>query len=179
MFLSVQNSLAILVDREFPHLIIPLKQDSPTHPYGTQYSGDIEVKAGSHQVYTEISFDIPSNSARSCNLAFTIATGNPGAPWTLSGDDSGPKIFNISYISPAMNQSRDAWDQDTRPAVQDWVATVQVDYDGSVTINGGRVSCAKGQVAQFLMYPGSTRDFSLTWYEEADPINGIIYEMYT
>ncbi|OCK78304.1 hypothetical protein K432DRAFT_383962 [Lepidopterella palustris CBS 459.81] len=173
---GVRTSLAGLIDREFPHLIIPLHQDNPMYPYGTQYYGNIQIQDGAHQIWTEISFDVPPNVASSCNLAFAFP---PGAPWTLSGDESlGPLTFDVWYISPAMNQSRDAWNQNTRPAVQSWVANVQVGYDGFVQIIGGSVSCAKGQVAQFLLSPGSERSFGLSWFEEANPINGITYEMW-
>ncbi|KAF2501102.1 hypothetical protein BU16DRAFT_555605 [Lophium mytilinum] len=173
--LWAQPSIADLVSREFPHLIIPLKQDYPTTPFGTQYSGEITVVNGAHQVWTEISFDVPSNSARSCHLAVTIATGSQGAPWTLTGNNPS---FNIFEISTAMDQFRDAWNQNTRPAVHGWVATFDVHYDGTVTMTGGDVVCNKGGLAQYLIEPNGGQNVGFTWFEEADPVHGITYEMY-
>ncbi|KAF2178648.1 hypothetical protein K469DRAFT_642669 [Zopfia rhizophila CBS 207.26] len=167
---------ATLVDRQFPHLIVPVKQDEPDRAFNTQYSGEIAVKAGAHQVYTEISFDVPTNAAQTCNLAFTIAPAN--GPWTLSGDPAaGPLVFNISSLPNAsINKDKDTWN--SRPKSQEWVASVEVAYNGNVKLTGGSVVCAKGSAQQFVMYPGSARDFGLTWFELTQPLHGVTYEMY-
>lgn len=75
-----------------------------------------------------------------------------------------------------MNKDTDTWNK--RPQPIGWVASVELDHAGKVTITGGTVPCKKGQPNQFLLYPGSDRDFGLTWFELTDPLHGITYDMY-
>jgi hypothetical protein len=69
-----------------------------------------------------------------------------------------------------MDEFRDAWNQNTRPIVQDWVATFQVHYDGSVALTGGGVYCAKGGVAQFIIEPNGEDNASFTWFGKFVPV---------
>ncbi|KAF2198714.1 hypothetical protein GQ43DRAFT_474291 [Delitschia confertaspora ATCC 74209] len=178
LFFSLQAFGATLISRQFPSLLIPVSQDAPNTALGTQYTGQVAIRNGSHQIYTEVLFDIPPNAATSCNLSFSISTSRP-APWTLTPSPPfpGPFIFNISTLSSAPNKCLDTWNH--RPSVKDWVATVEVKHDGSVKMTGGKVGCLKGQTANFLVYPGRAGTMGLEWFEEADPVHGITYEMWT
>ena len=142
----------------------PSSKPPPSNPSHTQ------------QIFTEISFDVPSNGANYCQLAFTISTDpTRSAPWTLWG--VAPYRFNISSLPPTINKDTDTWNN--RPQPIEWVATVELDNQGNTKVFSNGVVCAKGQVAQFLLYPENPeRDFGLVWFELTDPLHGITYEMY-
>ncbi|KAF3043066.1 hypothetical protein E8E11_000760 [Didymella keratinophila] len=175
-FLFALPSLGALVNRQFPHLIIPVDANAPDKAYGTQLRGKI-----TQQQYTEISFDVPSNDASWCQLNFYINTfPNLGAPWSLSGQ--APYTFNISSLPPAINKDTDTWN--SRPQPISTVATVTLSHNGTASISGGAVyPCPKGQVAQFLLHPASDeRDFGFEWFELDYPASqggphGIVFDM--
>lgn len=48
-FLFGVSSLAVLVDRQFPRLIIPLVKSTPYTAYGTQLTGNISQTVGRSQ----------------------------------------------------------------------------------------------------------------------------------
>ncbi|KAF2279442.1 uncharacterized protein EI97DRAFT_455688 [Westerdykella ornata] len=162
-----------LVDRQFPHLIIPVDKREPDRVFGTQFSGRIE-----QAVHTEISFDVPSNNgATHCRLNFYINTDpSKNAPRTLWGE--APYRFNISSIEHRMDKDRDTWNN--RPRITGYVGQVELTHSGSVTTTGLHVPCWKGQVAQYVLYPDDPdRDFGYTWFElDYDPPHGITYEMF-
>ncbi|KAF2129398.1 hypothetical protein P153DRAFT_366788 [Dothidotthia symphoricarpi CBS 119687] len=132
-------------------------------------------------VWTEISFDVPANNANMCHLDFFLNT-NPlkNAPLVLSGQ--APYTFNISRLEPRINKDRDTWN--THPKVVEYAATVTVEHGGKTRVDGGWFACPKGQVAQFLLMPGSDRNLKLEWYEldyradEGGP-HGVVLDMYT
>ncbi|PSN62265.1 hypothetical protein BS50DRAFT_453004, partial [Corynespora cassiicola Philippines] len=166
-----------LLGREFPHLIVPVKRTEPDRPFGTQYLGPSSIGAKRltpSQVYTEISFDVPSNAASWCSLSVFIDP-ETQAPWTLWG--SKPFRFNVSALPPKMSEHKDSWNG--RPQPHAWVATVEVgNAAGAAVIDGGTFACAKGQVAQFLLHPATDGDGGLTWFELDRPLHGITYDMY-
>ena len=133
------------------------------------------------KIYTEISFDVPSNDAGYCRLQFHINT-NPtkGAPWTLEGQ--APYQFNISSLQSPINKDKDTWNE--RPEPLNTIATVTLSHSGNASISGGAVyPCPKGNVAQFLLHPASDdRDFKFTWFELDYPVpdggpHGIVFDM--
>ncbi|KAF1993658.1 hypothetical protein P154DRAFT_549442 [Amniculicola lignicola CBS 123094] len=159
VFLGLRALAATLVDQQFPHLIVPLKQDAPSTAFGTKYEAELSISAsGSSQVYTEISFDVPPTAASSCNLAFDVNTSPAWGPWILSGQE--PITFNISSLEPKVNKDTDSWN--SRPKTTGYVGTVEVWYNGNVKVSGGQVECKKGQVAQFLLYPANEQ--SSKWH---------------
>ncbi|KAF2713715.1 hypothetical protein K504DRAFT_424579 [Pleomassaria siparia CBS 279.74] len=156
-----------LIDRQFPKLIVLVSSTTPTTVIGTKFEGLI-----SPDVYTEVLFDVPSKVAQLCRVNFHIAREH----WAIMGDQ--PFIFNISTLDRSVNKDKDTWKD--RPSPVHWVATVQVTYLGKVTfLNGGdgRVSCAKGKPASFLLHPTAEVGL-LNWYELARPLHGIVYEMH-
>jgi len=50
---------------QFPHLIIPVSQSSPTKAYGTSYNGEI-----TSDISSIFNFDIPSSYTGTCSLVF-------------------------------------------------------------------------------------------------------------
>ncbi|KAF3003429.1 hypothetical protein E8E13_001476 [Curvularia kusanoi] len=170
-------SLSELVNRQFPHLIIPVNANEPDRAYNTQLTGNI-----TQQIYTEISFDIPSNTATFCQLNFYLNTlPEIGAPWSLSGDP--PFTFNISSLpANSINKDTDTWKK--RPSPIKTIATVTLTQAGNATIKGGAVvPCPKGQTSQFLLHPGSDeRAFAFNWFELDYPASeggphGVVFDM--
>lgn len=194
--LFAMPSASELVNRQFPHLIIPVNANEPDRAYGTQLTGNITLQVRPHplpslshtpqnspasQKYTEISFDIPSNAATSCQLNFLINTvPDVNAPWTLWGQP--PYQFNISTLPPAINKDTDTWNSCPKPLTT--IATVTLGKNGSVAVNGGKVEpCPRGQVSQFLLHPASEeREFGFEWFELDYPesmggAHGIVFDM--
>ena len=132
-------------------------------------------------MYTEISFDVPSNDAEWCQLQFYLNTNpNKGAPWKLSGQ--APYQFNVSSLQSPINKDTDTWKQ--RPLPLKTIATVTLAHSGNASISGGAVyPCPKGQVAQFLLHPASDdRDINFEWFELDYPAadggpHGIVFDM--
>lgn len=132
-------------------------------------------------MYTEISFDIPSNDATRCQLNFFINTNTSrAAPWSLWGKP--PYQFNISSLPPTINRDNDTWNH--RPQPIKTVATVTLDHSGNVSIANGAIQpCPKGQPAQYLLHPASDdRIFGFTWFELDYPASqggphGIVFDM--
>jgi hypothetical protein len=176
-FLFALGAVADLQAVEFPHLIIPLKKNSPDQAFGTQTSGEI-----SQAVWTEVSFDVPSNvDANICRINFHINT-NPSknAPRTLSGD--APYTFLIYRMLTDINQDTDSWN--SHPKTTNYVATVTLTPGGGVTLLDGWFQCPMGDVAQFLLTPVGSRAFKYTWFEldyasDAGGPHGITLEMHT
>jgi hypothetical protein len=190
-------SASELLNRQFPHLIIPVNGAEPNRAYGTQLTGNITQQVRlpalpfllptsppaypSLQKYTEISFDIPSNAATSCQLNFFINTfPSINAPWYLWGEP--PYQFNISSLPPAINKDTDTWNSRPKPVAT--IATVTLSKNGSASISGGAVEpCLKGQVSQFLLHPASEdREFGFEWFELDYPealggAHGIVFDM--
>ncbi|KAF2703636.1 hypothetical protein K504DRAFT_391808 [Pleomassaria siparia CBS 279.74] len=166
-----QVSPTELIDTQFPHLIIPVSSLEPNKALGTSFQGDIE-----QSIYTEILFDIPSNTAQWCRLNFHIALDS--APWEFWGDV--PFRFNISTVDGTFNKSTDTWYN--RPSPVEWIATVEVTHDGKVNFlfgSYGLVSCTKGQPANFLLYPATAAPGGLRWFELTSPLHGITYELHS
>ncbi|KAG9200880.1 hypothetical protein G6514_006588 [Epicoccum nigrum] len=169
-------SASELLNRQFPHLIIPVNAAEPNRAYSTQLTGNI-----TQQKYTEISFDIPSNAATSCQLNFLINTfPSINAPWSLWGEP--PYQFNISSLPPAINKDTDTWNSRPKPIAT--IATVTLSKNGSASISGGAVEpCLKGQVSHFLLHPASEdREFGFEWFELDYPealggAHGIVFDM--
>jgi hypothetical protein len=171
------STFAELQHVAFPHLIIPLKEDTPTSIYGTQTSGEI-----SHSVYTEISFDVPSHiPAAICRINFHINT-SPivNAPRSLSGE--APYTFIVYRIVSEMDKDKDSWAQ--HPEITNYVAAVTLGPKGGVEVKDGWFQCPYGDVAQFVLIPASSKDFRYTWFEldygvkQGGP-HGITLEMHT
>jgi hypothetical protein len=176
-FLFVLGAVADLQAVEFPHLIIPLKKSSPDQAFGTQTSGEI-----SQSVWTEVSFDVPSNvEAKICRINFHINTNSSkNAPRTLSGD--APYTFLIYRLLTDINKDTDSWN--SYPKTTNYVATVTLTPGGSVTVKDGWFQCPMGDVAQFLLTPVGSRAFRYTWFEldypsDAGGPHGITLEMHT
>lgn len=140
--------------------MVPLKQDFPTTPFNTQFSGQVALSGGGHEVDTEVSFDVASNAATLCRLGFSVATGSPGGPWTLAG--SAPYRFAVFALDGQVDRFRDSWA--SHPAAGAQVATVEVAQTGAVTLTGGVVSCLKGQPQAFVLRPEAGRDLDFTWF---------------
>ena len=107
---------------------------------------------------TEISFDVPSNDATYCLLNFTIALGNPGGPWTLSGNSSDRTYELAIYtLDGPVDNAADTWNSRTQPG--SIVAAVAINNSGATSIaHVGSGTCAKGQVANFLLAPFDSDD---------------------
>ena len=163
-----------IVARHPPHLIVPVNKLHPDQNYGTQNSADVEHSVPTNplqfildlaqpsQTYTMFSFDATATFANSCKIAFEMNT-NPvlWAPYKLWG--LAPYRFNISHIDPTMNKDQDTWNN--RPAVKEWVATVEVGQGGVKSVTTTDVPCVKGDVDQYIAYPADPeRDFGFTWY---------------
>jgi hypothetical protein len=135
-----------------------------------------------HPVWTEVSFDVPSNvDANICRINFHINT-NPSknAPRTLSGD--APYTFLIYRMLTDINQDTDSWN--SHPKTTNYVATVTLTPGGGVTLLDGWFQCPMGDVAQFLLTPVGSRAFKYTWFEldyasDAGGPHGITLEMHT
>ncbi|KAF2799884.1 hypothetical protein K505DRAFT_230155 [Melanomma pulvis-pyrius CBS 109.77] len=167
---GLQTVSAALISRNFPHLIVPVNANTPDTVYGTKYEANIE-----QTVHTEISFDVPSNGAISCKLGFAFSLDpNIGAPWYVWGDS--PFSFNISTIDRPINKDTDTWNNHPKPVY--WVATVDVEPSGRITISGGYVNCWKGRPVQFLLYPASNAPGGIKWFELNNPLHGITFDMY-
>ncbi|ORY18346.1 ubiquitin 3 binding protein But2 [Clohesyomyces aquaticus] len=168
--------LGALIDIQFPHAIVPLIQAHPDYPHGTQFTAQVGITGGDHQIYTEVNFDIPPNNAKTCRLNFHLVTPNKDPQQaTLTGNP--PYVIEVAALDPVMNTNTDTWNN--RPAVKGGkVATIEIQMDGSAVVTGGYVPCASGTWTQFLIYPGSTRTLGLTWFEMSNPLNGITYELY-
>lgn len=169
------HASAGLVNRQFPRLIIPLDKRQPDRAFGTQKEGNIQ-----HAVNTEISFDVPSNNAATyCKLSFYINTDpKKNAPRALWGE--APYRFNISSLaSNSIDPWNDSWN--SHPKSQEHVGWVEVNHAGNVKTSDLSVPCAKGNTAQYIMYPDNPkRDFGFTWFElDYEPPHGIVYEMFT
>ncbi|KAF2741698.1 hypothetical protein M011DRAFT_330759 [Sporormia fimetaria CBS 119925] len=167
-----QSAVSVLINRQFPHLIIPLDKRTPDTPLGTKYEGRVE-----HSVWTEISFDVPNNSATYCTLNFSLNT-DPvkNAPRTLWG--VAPFRFNISALEPKMDRFKDTWNN--HPALKEQVGQVEVSHNGGIWVWGMSVPCLKDTVAQYVLYPDNpARDFGFSWFElDYDPPHGITYDMH-
>jgi len=132
--------------------------------------------------YTEISFDVPSNEAAICRLAFKINTSPAkNAPRALSGE--APYIISISRLDPGINKDTDTWNR--HPKVTEYYASFSLTQEGTVSeVYSKWFECPKGQIAQFVLHPGSTRDISYYWFEldykseEGGP-HGVVLEMHT
>ncbi|KAF2020177.1 hypothetical protein BU24DRAFT_489990 [Aaosphaeria arxii CBS 175.79] len=167
---GISTTAKDLVERRLPSLIVPLSKYQADVPQNTQKKVYID-----HNIFTEVSFDVPSNNATECKLGFYINTEpTRGAPWTIWGE--APYLFDVLRLRPIMNKDADTWNR--HPEIDGWAATVEVSKSGDVNIFGGRLPCVKGEAAQFLLTPGSERDFGLNWFELKDPLHGITYEMY-
>lgn len=136
---------------------------------------------GAHQ-YTEISFDVPANEAIYCRLNFLINTDtNKNAPRTFSG--IAPYVLNVTRLEPKINKDTDTWS--SHPGTTDFIAQYTLHDNGQVyTVSSKTFVCPKGQVAQFLITPGTARDLSVYWFELDYPADqggkhGIVLEMYT
>ena len=132
--------------------------------------------------YTEVSFDVPANEASICRLQFKINTDpNKNAPRSLSGQS--PYTFDISRLDPSINKNTDSWN--SHPNITEHYATFSLDQAGNVReVVNKWFTCPKGQVAQFVLHPSSTRNFDYYWFEldysaaEGGP-HGIVLEMHT
>ncbi|CAI6342248.1 unnamed protein product [Periconia digitata] len=167
-------SLGALIDRQFPHLVVPLNKSLENVPINTQKSFDIE-----RDVWTEFLFDVPYNNAVWCNLHLTVNTDpTRGAPFSVWGsqNDEAFYVFNVSTISRHINKDADTWRN--HPAIKDWVATFKVWNNGYVDqIGGTYFSCAKNNIAEFIAHPADLRKpggFSI--FELYDPVHGFTYE---
>jgi hypothetical protein len=171
------GSVAELEYVDFPHLIIPLKQDTPDSIYGTQTTGEV-----SNSVYTEVSFDVPNDVPASiCRINFAINT-DPAknAPRTLTGQ--APYTFFVYHTEATIDKDKDTWN--SHPEITNYVATITLTQGGDVTVKDGWFDCPKGNVAQFLLVPQGTRAFRYTWYELNYPASaggphGITLEMHS
>ncbi|KAF1955803.1 hypothetical protein CC80DRAFT_505118 [Byssothecium circinans] len=166
-------SLCGLIDRQFPHLIVPVDKSRPNVAINTQKSFDIE-----RDIYTEFLFDVPASSGAFCDLRLTINTEpNRGAPWQIWGPAE-PFVFNVSTVSRPINKDKDTWSN--HPAIKDWVATYRVYKNGHVEQIGGQYfQCAKGNVSEFIAHPVDlTREGGLKFYELDEPLHGFTYEAF-
>ncbi|KAF2032445.1 hypothetical protein EK21DRAFT_35865, partial [Setomelanomma holmii] len=158
--LFLTSTLAELQYVAFPHLLLPLSRSRPTTAPGTQLTGEI-----SNDVYLGVSFDVPANvTAAICRINFHINTNAAkNAPRELSG--VAPYQFSISRLAPGLNDKLTTWAN--RPQIIARVEGVTLTHDGQVTIpdNEGWFDCPEGDVAQFLLYPASSRAFRYTWFE--------------
>jgi hypothetical protein len=180
-FLPLFFALGAVADLQFvdyPHLIIPIKKNSPDTAFGTQNSGEI-----SNSVWTEISFDVRSDiPSQICRINFHINTNSTkNAPRSLSGD--APYRFLIYHVASPINKDTDTWNNS--PEIRNYVAAVTLTQAGGVTIEDGWFQCPFGDVAQFVLTPvNSNKPFKYTWFEldysneEGGP-HGITLEMHT
>lgn len=131
--------------------------------------------------YTEINFDVPVNDAAICRLAFKINTSPAkNAPRALAGE--APYTISISRLAPEINKDADTWNK--HPEITEYYATFSLAQSGQVSeVYSKWFECPKGQIAQFVVQPGSTKDFSYYWFEldykseEGGP-HGVVLEMH-
>ncbi|KAF1839402.1 hypothetical protein BDW02DRAFT_150882 [Decorospora gaudefroyi] len=180
-------SLATHIDTLFPHLLIPLKSWEPNTAFPTEPDAYVTYssRTGAQQ-WTAINFDVPNNNAIMCRLRFLVNTNFAmNAPFALYGTPD--FTINISRIKPELVNGVTTWDN--RPPITDFYDsyTLMQDADGKATVRENVSEwflCPKGNVAQFVMHPGSQRDLMLYWYElDYSPENGgphgIVLEMHT
>ncbi|KAF2871460.1 ubiquitin 3 binding protein But2 C-terminal domain-containing protein [Massariosphaeria phaeospora] len=165
------QALAENPQRIFPSLMVPLDERLGDKPLGTQKTADVE-----HAVHTEFSFDVAVNVASTCRLGFTMnADPARGAPWKLWGE--APYVFNVSTLTQRpIWKHWDTWNN--RQNYGPYVASFSVDQAGNVNVTDGEVECAQGQATQYVLYPGSERDFGIMWFELKDPLHGLTYDLY-
>ncbi|KAF2727617.1 hypothetical protein EJ04DRAFT_529288 [Polyplosphaeria fusca] len=172
VLLGLQAASARIINTQFPHLIVPVKEESPNQVFGTQYSGEISQEAGAtSRVFTEILFDVPLNEATSCKVNFIVSE---GAPREVTG--SGAFAFDVWTVS-GTPKDQDSWNN--RPQLAQWVLQVKLNPDGSVkSKTGGSVPCVKGLPNSFVVTPGNgTEGWKFTWLEIDFPLQGIVFEM--
>jgi hypothetical protein len=177
-FVFALGAIAELQLVDFPHLLIPIKKNTPNTHYGTQTTAEV-----SNNVWTEVSFDVRSDVPASiCRINFHINT-NPtkNAPRSLSGDE--PYQFLVNRLTSTIDKDRDTWNHS--PEITNYVARVTLTQDGGVTVEDGWFTCPKGNVAQFVLTPvNNARTFKYTWFEldypsELGGPHGITLDMHT
>ncbi|KAF2268744.1 hypothetical protein CC78DRAFT_612993 [Lojkania enalia] len=167
---GVRSLTFYLLERQFPHLIIPLKEQEPDTPFYTQFTGEIISGEGaSNRIYTEILFDVPESiKPTACKLEFFIDNTSP--KWLFGLHDT--FAFNISTLEGIPNKDFDSWN--SHPDVGRWVATFEIDREGHVSKTGGDAPCAVDGPVGFLMTPSDeSRVGGYTWFEQRYPLHGI------
>ncbi|KAI9867424.1 MAG: hypothetical protein M1813_008982 [Trichoglossum hirsutum] len=151
--LAVRQSY--LVDTEYPHLLVPLKQDQPDVAFGTQYTGAVK------QIWQEVSFDVPNNAATLCTIEFHFPS---SGSWQMRGNS--PQTFKI-FSTAGMGEHTDTFNN--HPTLGAEVGQFTVDGAGNVVTNPStlNVGCRKGQTHQFtITSAGGSVDFEWfgTWH---------------
>ncbi|EDU42128.1 But2 domain containing protein [Pyrenophora tritici-repentis] len=154
---------AELIDIQFPHMLLPLKEAQPNIAFKTQPDATVSLNSqtGDEQ-WTAVNFDVPDHGNTHCHVNFHLNTNKlKSAPVGLKGQ--APFAINISRIEPTLVNGGTTWN--TKPATIEHVAIFILDKDlGTSEIFGKWFDCPKG-VAQFIIHPAGARDLEAYWYE--------------
>ncbi|KAF2119101.1 ubiquitin 3 binding protein But2 [Lophiotrema nucula] len=163
-----------LIDRQFPHLMVPIKQDAPSTVFGTVFTAEVsQVQGGGSRVLTEFIFDVPPHDATDCRLNFFINKDSPHAIW---GD--GDFYMHVHLLNGIPDKTKDTWN--SHPGTGRLVATIKVTTDNQASIvDGGAVPCYKDETANFIITPADPAKYGgFNWFELDKPLHGLTYEMY-
>ena len=141
---------------EFPHLIVPVKKDTPTTASGTSYNGTF-----SSTVTSIFNFDMPeSDSGKTCSLVFLLPTS--GELTTSAFSLSGSGGLDVAQLqSPATAQTS----YSTVPAVAaDLGGPTSVTPGNEYVIASG--PCAAGQTVSYEV--SATGSLALNYFQDSD-----------
>ncbi|RPA88198.1 hypothetical protein BJ508DRAFT_320297 [Ascobolus immersus RN42] len=166
----------------YPNYIIPIKQNAPDTAFGPQFRGDIYYHsfAARNETRLLLGFDMPSNAATNCQLAFNLPpAGTPNAfPWSQSGNPT-LWVYTLSRIVDVT----DTWNKRPARVPEARVGTIILRSeqfpDASQSLIQGIIPCKKGQRLDLeLAYRAQGGEGNVNWFEMSDPRTGITVEMF-
>jgi len=140
---------------QFPHLIIPVSQSSPTKAYGTSYNGEINSDMSSI-----FNFDIPTSYTGTCSLVFLFP--EQSQLTTSSYTFSGSGEIDFKQLSTVAAQATTYANQ----------GGVEADFGVKTVTPGTSIvvetfSCPAGETVSFELIAKSGT--SLTYFQDYNP----------
>ncbi|GAB7362933.1 hypothetical protein MBLNU230_g3232t1 [Neophaeotheca triangularis] len=141
---------------EYPHLIVPVKEDNPDKAYGTSYNGEVSDSTSSI-----FNFDIPySYEGKTCTVVFMFPKKEDLE--TSDYDFSGSGDVDFSMLEkPATEDTT----YNTCPKDAEDYGTTHIQPGNSYVVSTG--DCQAGQRVGYKMSAGDDTD--LTWFNDYNP----------